>query len=180
MKYDEGFIDRLVNILSKNNVLKKKDVDVLKEEFKKRSDIAFEAFLVEENIAEKDDVLQALQEYYDIPSIDIGGEFLDNHLLTMFPKDVLWRYCFVPYERDGVTLVVVAATPDNPELLDVIGRYVSYDVTMMVGYCNDIKTQIDEYYDKALTEETAEDNLREEHEEEREVEAIKEGTIESD
>ena len=167
MKYDEVFVDELSAILLKNKALKNQDISVLKEDFKKRSDIAFEFFLLSEGLVEKEDLLQALQEYYKVPAFDVTGEFFNHELVTMFPKDVLLRYRFIPYEHDNETLVVVAATPDDPELLDIIGRYVSYDVTMMVGYCIDIEEQIEAFYDKAITEESFDQDLRAEHEDER-------------
>lgn len=175
MKYDERFIDGIIDILRKNKALKRTDVDALKEDFKNRSDVAFEFFLIDENITDKEALLQALQEYYQVPALDVEGEFFDHHLLVMFPKDVLLRYCFIPYERDGVTLVIIASNPENPDLLDAVGRYVSYDVTLMVGYCTDIEEQIEEYYDKAVTEEPTDQDLREERAEEHEVEEMEEG-----
>lgn len=174
MKYNEAFIDAIIKILIKNKAVKPQEGPNLKRLFLMRSDAAFEEFLIDENIVEKEDILKALSEYYNVPALDVEGEFFEHELVTMFPKDVMLRYCFIPYEHDGDILMVVAGTPDDPDLPDTIGRYVSYDVQFMVGYFEDILDQVEDTYDEPVTEEEEDEDLRAEKGEKQEVEELSE------
>lgn len=164
--YDKPFIDALCSILVKNQSLKNRDAQSLEDAFKNNSALYFEDFLLEEDFVSKEALLQALHEYYQFPAIDVIGEFFDHHLVTMFPKDVMLRNAFIPYNRDGDILLVVAARPSHPELPEIIGEFVSYDVTFMVGLYRDICDQVKEFYDSSIEVADIElfEDTRDEHE----------------
>ena len=156
----------------RKNRLKSADVNALKQSFKGRSGVRFEEFLLTEGLVSREDLLEALGEYYTVPTVDVVGQFLDHHVVRMFPLDVMLRYHFVPFERDGDMLAVVAAEPDDPELLDIIGTYVSYDIVLMAGYIIDIDDMAEDFYDESLTEEHKELSIDEERELEKEADAM--------
>lgn len=174
MQYNEAFIDEIIKILVKNKAVKPQEGPNLKRMFSMRSDVAFEEFLIEEDIVEKEDLLKALSEYYKVPALDVEGEFFEHELVKMFPKDIMLRYCFIPYEHEDDILMVVAAQPDDPDLSDVIGRHVSYDVQFMVGYFEDIIDQVEDTYDEPVTDEEEDEDLHEEKEEKHEVDELSE------
>lgn len=146
------FVDALCVILEKQGALKHQDAQELKKRFKERSESRFEYFLIDEGIVTKEAALKALEELYKVPSVDVVGVFFDHHLVRMFPKDVMLRNGFIPYQRDGDVLIVIARDPDNATLSSIIGEYVSYDVTFFVGLSRDIDDMIKEFYDKPLFE----------------------------
>jgi len=178
MKYvveqSQEFIDGMIDILTRNKALKVKDTDVLKKDFSKRRALSFEEFLIDEHLVSKPALLKALKEYYNVPAVDVLGHFFEHNLVIMIPKDVQMRYCFIPYARDGNILAVVAANPNHPELPEVIGRHVSYDIAFMVGYFRDIRDAIEEFYARAITEVPQDIELRAEKEEEHALEQITE------
>lgn len=147
----ESLIDGLCRILAENSSLKRGDADLLKKEFSGYSDVSFEFFLVDQGLVEKDDLLGALAEYYQVPAIDVVGAYFDHNLLMMFPKDVMLRMSFIPYEHDGDVLLVIARNPREEALLQVIGKYVSYDIALMVGIGEDINDMVKEYSDTSPT-----------------------------
>jgi len=155
--FDTFFIEKLCVILAQNKSLKNKEVGPLIEAFKRNSALNFEDFLIEEDIVSKEDLLHALSEYYNLPAIDVMGELCDHHLVSMFPKDVMLRNGFIPYERDGDVLIVIAARPNHPQLPEIIGKFVSYDVTFMVGLYRGISDMIQEFFYKSLEEEEIEE-----------------------
>src|SRR5207244_235001 len=85
-----------------------------------------------EGIIEQEELLEALSEYYQVPSFDVIGYFFETHLLRMFPKDMLLRNEIIPMQVDENMLIVVAANPNNPDLLFEIGENVSYDILFHV------------------------------------------------
>jgi Type II secretion system (T2SS), protein E, N-terminal domain len=122
----------------------------------------FDEFLLSEGILDTENLLQALSEYYQVPSFDVQGYFFERHLLHMFPQDMMVRNEIIPLQVDESMMVVVAAKPDNPDLLFEIGEYVSYDIRFYVGIAQDIIDAVREYWDKADTEVKEDDDIREE------------------
>src|SRR6266403_3879083 len=120
-------------------------------------------FLLSEGILEIEELLEALSEYYQVPSFDVNGYFFERHLLRMFPKDMLLRSEIIPMQVDENIMIVVAAKPDNPDLLFEIGENVSYDIRFYVGIARDICDAVKEYYDKADTEVDEDEDINEEH-----------------
>ena len=112
----------------------------------------FDEFLLSEGILETENLLEALSHYYQVPSFDIVGYFFERHLLHMFPKEMLVQHEIIPMQVDENMMIVVAAQPDNPDLLFEIGEYVSYDIRFYVGVARNICDAVEEYYDKADTE----------------------------
>ena len=142
------FIDKLCAILAKNNALKLNDADSLKKLFAEDSAARFEDFLSEEGLVEKEDLLQALAEYYDTLAVDVSGIFFDHHLLHMFPKDLMMRDGFIPFEHDGDILTIVTAYPSD-EIPALLKQFVSYEVTQYVGLYRDICDAVEEYWDES-------------------------------
>jgi len=149
MKKYPTIVDGLCDIFEKKKILKHSEISTLKKKFE-HSDLTFEEFVIREGIIEKKYVLEALGELYEIPAIDVDGIFFDHHLVRMFPKDEMLRNIFIPYLHDGPVLVIIANNPRNNTLFEIAGRYVSYDVTCMVGLARDIIDAIEDFFDESM------------------------------
>ena len=150
MKHKEA-IDGLSIILARNHKISAVDMEALHHSFHQSDDIAFEDFLLEEGVVEKEDLLEALSQYYGVPQCDVVGLFIEHYLLTLFPKDVLLEHMMIPISREDDTLWVVAAEPNDPHLPVVLGRYVSHSFAFMVGIAQDIRDTIREFADESDT-----------------------------
>lgn len=147
----EAFVKGLTEILQKRDVIAKSEADSLAEAFKGSAKEYFDDFLLEEGLVEKDDLLPALAEYYQVPAFDTVGFFFDHSLLRMFPKNFLFNRAIIPMVRDENMLVMVASNPNDEELLEQIGNHVSYDIRFNVGIRQDIMNAVEEYYAQSLT-----------------------------
>jgi hypothetical protein len=123
----------------------------------------FDEFLLSEGIVEHEHLLEALSQYFQVPSFDALGYFFETHLLRMFPKDMLLRNEIVPLQVDENMMIVVAANPSNPDLLFEIGENVSYDIRFHVGIARDICDAVKEFYDKSDVEDPVDEDIRQEH-----------------
>lgn len=146
-----NFIEGLSIILAKHQLVKVADIQALQKAFKPDEDISFEDFLLEGELIDKNDLLQALSEYYKVPYCDTMGVFFDHYFVNLIPKDILTEHTMIPYLREGDTLWVVVAEPDNPHIPVVLGRYVSHSIALMVGLAQDILNAIEEYSDESDT-----------------------------
>jgi hypothetical protein len=170
MKKEETLVEQLTNILVKNNVIAEDKAKAIKKVFKDRSKPVFVNFLLEEDLVPRNEILNALAEYYKVPAFDVVGHFFDHFLLRKFPEDTLIRNVMIPLEVDENMLIVIASQPDNPELLSIIGDSVSYDVRFMVGIDQDIIDAIREFYDLSPSQVPEDEDIRREHIERGEAE----------
>jgi hypothetical protein len=172
MEKKERFVQGLAAILVRQGVLTEKEGESVQEEFRRNSADSFEYFLLDEGLVEKEPLLIALSEYYQLPAVDVPGIFFRQVPIHFFPKDIMLRYVFIPLEEDEDVLPVITSDPENEDLLPVISEYVSYEVSLRVGLRRDIEDAVKEFYDKPPTEEIPADvDAREERELEREEKA---------
>lgn len=158
--FEAGFLEVLVQLA----FITPEDAIELLKRYDESDVDQFDEFLLSEGILEQEELLQALSQYYHVPSFDVVGYFFETHLLRMFDKSMLLRNEIIPMQVDENIMIVVAANPDNSELLFEIGENVSYDIRFYVGVARDICNAVKEYYDKADTEDVEEDeDLRQEH-----------------
>ena len=158
----KDFVGGLSKILKEKELLSPEDEKLLDKSFSQHSKESFDYFLLNEGIIGKDDLLEALSEYYQVPAFDVTGYFFNQDTLHFFPKDFLLRNAIIPLERDENMLIMIASEPDNPELLPKIGNFVSYDIRFQVGIRQDILDAVQEYYDDSVTRETVSDVLSDE------------------
>jgi hypothetical protein len=147
MKKEQELVLSIVNFLTSHHILSDYDAYELYDMFRESKKETFVEFLLDEGIVDTSELLDALQEFYELEAFDVNGHFFDHHLLHMFPKDVMLRNSFIPLERDENMLIVIVSHPENDDLLEIIGEHVSYDVRFMVGLAHDIHDAVKEFYD---------------------------------
>lgn len=168
MAAEQDFPTQLTAILVTNGAVSDQEAVSLKAEFKDRSQEAFDYFLLEEDLVSRSDLLTALGQLYDVEPFDVGGHLFDHDLVALFPKEEMISLCFIPLLVDENMMVVVANQPDDPELLEAIGAYVSYDVIFRVGLWQDIQDAVEEFSEESITItlEDEEDDLEDDEESE--------------
>lgn len=156
MEKEATFVQRLTSALVKNKVIEVSEAESLVAMFHDRAKGRVDYFLLDEGVVERDDLLEALEAVYQVPSFDAKGYFFDHELLQLFPKDVLISKAMIPLQVDEDILIMIASNPEDEDLLDVIGHYVSYDVEFNVGLRRDVVDAVEEYYDVDLITEAEE------------------------
>ena len=150
MKKDVSFVQRLTTSLLANQAITQKEADSLVAMFHDRAKGRVDSFLLDEGMVEREDLLKALSAMYQVPYFDVNGYFFENELLQTFPRDVLITKGIIPLQVDEDILIVVASNPEDPELLDIIGNSVSYDIQFNVGLRRDIMDAVEEYYEPSI------------------------------
>lgn len=149
---DVHFIEKLSSVLEQEKMIPLGSSQDLRRLFKKRAQGTFEAFLLEEGLISRPNLLKALSLVYQVPAFDVVGAFFEHELLLKFPQNFLINNCCIPLEVvNDELLVMIAARPDDESLYTQITQHVSYAIEYMVGIEADIIIAIHEFYEPPLT-----------------------------
>lgn len=154
-----NFVSELCAILVKNQVVKPEEAKAMVQAYEGVAKARFDTFLLEQGLVSRQNLLNALSEYFHVPAFDCVGYFFKREELHKFPKDFLIRNVLIPVERDQNMYTVVASRPNEPALLSGIGNHVSYGINFMVGLEQDIIDSVNEFYDFAPTQVKTDEHL---------------------
>ncbi|MGE0812003.1 MAG: GspE/PulE family protein [Vicinamibacterales bacterium] len=74
-----------------------------------------------------------LAERYRLEFLDMGVFRIDQELFRGIPADLMLRYGFVPYRRDGRAMVIVVSDPTDLPMIDELAVLLGTPVRVMVG-----------------------------------------------
>ena len=74
-----------------------------------------------------------LAQRYRLPYVDMEHFTIDNELFRSIPADLMLRYGFVPYRRDGNALAIVVSDPTDLPMIDELAILLGTPVKVMVG-----------------------------------------------
>jgi type IV pilus assembly protein PilB len=74
-----------------------------------------------------------LAERYRLEFVDLTRFNIDHELFRTIPADLTLRYGFVPYRREGQSLVIVVSDPTDLPMLDELGVLLATPLKVTVG-----------------------------------------------
>ena len=74
-----------------------------------------------------------LAERYRLEFVDMETFRIDQDLFRSFPADLMLRYGFVPYRRDGKALAIVVSDPSDLPMIDELGVLLATPIKVTVG-----------------------------------------------
>src|SRR5687767_14108915 len=74
-----------------------------------------------------------LAERYRLEFIDLSQASIDHELFRAIPADLMLRYGFVPYRRDGQTMVIVVSDPTDLPMIDELTVLLGTPIKVTVG-----------------------------------------------
>jgi len=74
-----------------------------------------------------------LADRYRLEFLDMGLFRIDQELFRGIPAELMLRYGFVPFKRDGRALVVVVSDPTDLQMIDELAVLLGTPVRVMVG-----------------------------------------------
>ena len=80
-----------------------------------------------------------LAERYRLEYINMDRFYINQELFRSIPADVMLRYRFVPYRRDGQSLVIVVSDPTDLPMIDELVLVLGMRITVTVGTPSAIK-----------------------------------------
>jgi type II secretory ATPase GspE/PulE/Tfp pilus assembly ATPase PilB-like protein len=74
-----------------------------------------------------------LADRYRLPFLDLAHFNIDHDLFRTIPAELMLRYGFVPYGREGNTLVIVVSDPRDLPMIDELGMLLGTPIKVMVA-----------------------------------------------
>src|SRR6266852_9781367 len=74
-----------------------------------------------------------LADRYRLPFLDLAHFNIDHDLFRTIPAELMLRYGFVPYGRDGGALVIVVSDPTDLPMIDELAVLLSTPIKVTVG-----------------------------------------------
>ena len=74
-----------------------------------------------------------LADRYGLEFVDFDQFRIDHELFRSIPADLMLRYGFVPYRRDGRSLVIVVSDPTDLPMIDELGVLLASPLKVTVG-----------------------------------------------
>ena len=72
-------------------------------------------------------------ERYGLEFVDLGQFRIDHELFRSIPADLMLRYGFVPYRRDGRSLAIVVSDPTDLPMIDELALLLQTPLKVAVG-----------------------------------------------
>ncbi|MEP6918957.1 MAG: hypothetical protein ABJC89_25170, partial [Acidobacteriota bacterium] len=74
-----------------------------------------------------------LAERYRLEFVDLSTFSIDHDLFRAIPADLMLRYDFVPYHREGNALVIVVSDPTDLPMIDELAVLLATPIKVTVG-----------------------------------------------
>src|SRR3954463_15611668 len=81
-----------------------------------------------------------LAERYRLEFVDLSTFSIDHDLFRAIPADLMLRYDFVPYHREGHALVIVVSDPTDLPMIDELGVLLATPIKVTVGTPSSIQS----------------------------------------
>jgi type IV pilus assembly protein PilB len=77
---------------------------------------------------------------YQLEFVDLEQFHIDHALFRSLPAELMLRYGFVPYRRDGQTLLIVVSDPRDLQAIDEVGVQLGMPIRVCVGTGSSIQS----------------------------------------
>jgi type IV pilus assembly protein PilB len=101
------------------------------------------------------ELTKALARQFKMPAVDLSRFEVDPRIAKLIPADLAIKHLVLPLKRDGRTLTVAVADPQNLGVLEDLKFITRYDIFPVIGGEFTIKSVIDKLYESAADTQVA-------------------------
>jgi type IV pilus assembly protein PilB len=136
---------RLGDVLSERTGLSAKDIEgaILEQ---RRTTALLGEVLLGRGLVSKIDLVAALEEVTKFRYLDARFVDATEDLLKLVPRPVAERYCVMPVEKKGATMITVMAEPQNLRTVDELRFLSGLEISPRLGFRAEIQSAIETKY----------------------------------
>lgn len=81
-------------------------------------------------------LLKALEKFYEIPAVDLKHYDIDHLALELIPREICEKYCLIPLQKAGATLLVAFSDPRQKNVVEELRQISKCRIQALV--CTDL------------------------------------------
>src|SRR5881296_1124200 len=105
--------------------------------------------LVKLGFVEETEISKMLARQYRMPAVDLSRFEVDPKIIKLLPPDVAIKHTVLPLKREGRTLTVAIADPNNVTAIEDIKFITRCDVFPVIAGEYTLRNAIDRYYQQS-------------------------------
>ena len=140
--------DKLGDILVREGLITQEQLKKALQE-QKSSGMRLGYTLVKLGFIEETEVTKMLARQYRMPAVDLSRFEVDPKILKLIPPDIATKHAVLPLKREGRTLTVAIADPNNVAAIEDIKFITRCDVFPVIAGEYTLRNAIDRYYQQS-------------------------------
>jgi type IV pilus assembly protein PilB len=140
--------DKLGDILVREGLITQEQLRKALQE-QKSSGMRLGYTLVKLGFIEETEVTKMLARQYRMPAVDLSRFEVDPKILKLIPPDIATKHVVLPLKREGRTLTVAIADPNNVAAIEDIKFITRCDVFPVIAGEYTLRNAIDRYYQQS-------------------------------
>ncbi len=140
--------DKLGDILVREGLITQEQLRKALQE-QKSSGMRLGYTLVKLGFIEETEVTKMLARQYRMPAVDLSRFEVDPKILKLLPPDIATKHTVLPLKREGRTLTVAIADPNNVTAIEDIKFITRCDVFPVIAGEYTLRNAIDRYYQQS-------------------------------
>ena len=140
--------DKLGDILVREGLITQEQLKKALQE-QKSSGMRLGYTLVKLGFIEETEVTKMLARQYRMPAVDLSRFEVDPKILKLIPPDIATKHVVLPLKREGRTLTVAIADPNNVSAIEDIKFITRCDVFPVIAGEYTLRNAIDRYYQQS-------------------------------
>ncbi|HEV8398506.1 MAG TPA: type IV-A pilus assembly ATPase PilB [Gemmatimonadales bacterium] len=140
--------DKLGDILVREGLITQEQLRKALQE-QKSSGMRLGYTLVKLGFIEETEVTKMLARQYRMPAVDLSRFEVDPKILKLLPPDIATKHVVLPLKREGRTLTVAIADPNNVAAIEDIKFITRCDVFPVIAGEYTLRNAIDRYYQQS-------------------------------
>jgi type IV pilus assembly protein PilB len=140
--------DKLGDILVREGLITQEQLKKALQE-QKTSGMRLGYTLVKLGFIEETEVTKMLARQYRMPAVDLSRFEVDPKILKLIPPDIAQKHTVLPLKREGRTLTVAIADPNNVAAIEDIKFITRCDVFPVIAGEYTLRNAIDRYYEQS-------------------------------
>jgi type IV pilus assembly protein PilB len=139
--------ERLGDLLVREKLITREQLDKALGE-QKTTGMRLGYCLVKLGFVPETEITKMVARQYRVPAVDLSKFEVDPAIVKLVPADVAVKHNVLPLKREGRTLTVAMADPQNMTVIDDLKFITRYDIFPVVAGEFTLRTAIERYYEQ--------------------------------
>jgi type IV pilus assembly protein PilB len=146
--------ERIGDLLVREGLITREQLDkALQEQRQNGTRVGYN--LVKLGFIAETELTKMLARQFKMPAVDLSRFEVDPRIAKLIPADLAIKNLVLPLKRDGRTLTVAMADPQNLGVLEDLKFITRYDIFPVIGGEFTLKSAIEKLYENAVAEQVA-------------------------